>query len=270
MFDFHTEKFDGPLDLLLALIQKNEVSIYDIPIAEITDQFLSYIKSEKNVLLGDLSEFYKMAAELIWIKSQILLPKDIEFDEDYIDPRDELVQRLLEYSKFRKYSELLNENVNSPDYIPQRNESEMYLPYDDNELLENSNIEYLFNVFLNILRKNSIDEKFFNVYEDVSEKEKITLLNELLEKKELIKFTDLFKNNPSPSHIICSFFAVLECVKDKIIIISQNKAFGDIDIQKRTEDYNPSLADEYDNDYDEIIDNNLQDSENFSIVESDD
>lgn len=270
MVDFHTEKFNGPLDLLLALIQKNEVNIYDIPISEITDQFIEYINSEKNVLLGDLSDFYKMAADLIWIKSQMLLPKDVEFDEEYVDPRDELVQRLLEYSKFRKYSELLDRQSNEPDYVPSRNESEMILPFDDDELLDNNTLQDLFSVFLDLLKKNTIDEKFFNIYEDVSENEKISLMNELLENNECIKFTDLFKSHPSPSHIICSFFAVLECVKDKIIIISQDKAFSDIDIQKRPENYNPALADEYDNDYDEIVENNLQDSDSFSIIESND
>lgn len=270
MVDFHTEKFSGPLDLLLALIQKNEVSIYDIPISEITDQFLEYINSQSNVLLGDLSEFYKMAADLIWIKSQMLLPKDVEFDEDYIDPRDELVQRLLEYSKYRKYSELLDQQGNDSEFVPLRKESEMFLPFTDEELLEDNDITDIFNVFLEILKKNTVGEKIFNVYEDVSEKEKISLMNELLEKNECIKFTDLFKNHATPSHIICSFFAVLECVKDKIILISQNKAFDDIDIQKRPGDYNPALADDYDEEYDEIVENNLQDSDSFSVMETDD
>ena len=100
MVEFKTAKFEGPLDLLLALIQKAEVNIYDIPISEITDQFLDYLHHAKEIGLGDLSEFYKMAAELIWIKSQMMLPVEVEFGEEYVDPREELVERLLEYSKF--------------------------------------------------------------------------------------------------------------------------------------------------------------------------
>ena len=252
MVEFHTPEFDGPLDLLLALIQKNEVSIYDIPISLITDQFLEYIRNAENIGLGDLSEFYKMAANLIWIKSQMLLPKDVEFDEEYEDPRDELVQRLLEYSKFRKYSELLIDIEDTENSLPKRKGSDIMLPFSDDELFEDKNIRDLVSVFKSLMDSCKIDEKIFNIYEEVSEREKMTLLNELLEKKEVVKFSELFSFHPTPSHIICSFLAVLGQVKDKIITVQQSEIFGEIDIKKRPKDYNPKKADEYDDEYDRI------------------
>ena len=123
MVDFHIPKYDGPLDLLLSLIQKNEVNIYDIPISLITNQFLEYLHKAQEIGLSDLSDFYKMAADLIWIKSQMMLPKEIEYDSDYTDPREELVERLLEYSKFKKYSELLIGNESTENFVLDRKEN---------------------------------------------------------------------------------------------------------------------------------------------------
>ena len=101
-FQAPTIKFDGPLDLLLYLIQQSEVNIYDIPIAQITDQFLAYLSAHQDMDLGVLSSFYKMASQLLAIKSRMLLPEDVEFDEEYEDPRKELVDQLIEYQKFKK------------------------------------------------------------------------------------------------------------------------------------------------------------------------
>ena len=102
---FRTQEFEGPLDLLLYQIQKSEINIYNIPIAEITQQFLDYIDQHKDSGLRNLADFYKMAADLLYIKSRMLLPHDVEFDEEYEDPRKELVERLLEYQKFKRYTD---------------------------------------------------------------------------------------------------------------------------------------------------------------------
>lgn len=236
--EFHIEeKFDGPLDLLLAMIQKQEINIYDIPIAQITDQFLDYIHHAEEIGLGDLSEFYKMAADLIYIKSAIMLPSQIEFDEEYIDPREELVERLLEYSKYKKYSELLMGNENEGEFRPERKESEFLLPFSDEDLLENVSLGKLFEEFRRLMISFNavVDEKIFNIYEEVSENEKIALMNELFESKEVIKFSDLFVKK-TPQHVICSFLAVLEAVKNKMISIEQPELFGEIIIKKRQQD----------------------------------
>ena len=267
MFEFKTPKYEGPLDLLLALIQKAQVNIYDIPISLITDQFLDYLHHAKEIGLGDLSEFYKMAAELIWIKSQMMLPVEVEFDEEYSDPREELVERLLEYSKFKKYSELLMGNEDSDNLVISRKETEFTLPFSDEDLWENVTTKELMETFMVMMKDYSIiEEKVFNVYENVTEKEKVALMNELFETRDSIKFSDLFIKR-TPEHIIFSFLAVLETVKDKMILVDQPELFGDMILTKRPADWNPNLADEYDSQYDEIVENNLQDEDDFSVIE---
>ncbi|MBQ7509052.1 MAG: segregation/condensation protein A [Spirochaetales bacterium] len=265
MVEFKTVAYQGPLDLLLALIQKAEVNIYDIPISEITDQFLDYLHHAKEIGLGDLSEFYKMAAELIWIKSQMMLPVDIEYDEEYADPREELVERLLEYSKFKKYSELLMGTEDTDNLVLSRKASEFQLPFSDDELWEDVTARDLMDTFMDMMKK---EEKVFNVYESVTEKEKIALMNELFETHDSIKFSDLFVKR-SAEHIICAFLAVLESVKDKMILVDQPELFGEMTITKRPADWNPNLADDYDAEYDEISRNHLEDEDDYSVVSED-
>ncbi len=267
MVEFKTEKFEGPLDLLLALIQKAEVNIYDIPISEITDQFLDYIHQAKEIGIGDLSEFYKMAAELIWIKSQMMLPIEVEFGEEYVDPREELVERLLEYSKFKKYSELLMGSGEGDDIPIIRKPSEFQLPFSDDELWEDVSTKDLMDTFFNMMKNyDFVDEKVFNVYENVTEKEKIALMAELFETNDQIRFSDLFVKR-TPEHVICAFLAVLEAVKDKMILVDQPELFGEMTITKRPEDWNPNLADDYDSEYDEMSQNDLSDEDDYSVVE---
>ena len=104
---FHLGDFDGPLDLLLFLIRKSEVNIYDIPIASITEQYLSYLSFATSVDLDTMTEFYLMAATLLYIKSKMLLPVELNIDDELEDPRRELVEKLIEYQKFRKLSDLM-------------------------------------------------------------------------------------------------------------------------------------------------------------------
>ena len=266
MVEFKTAKVEGPLDLLLALIQKAEVNIYDIPISEITDQFLEYLHHAKEIGLGDLSEFYKMAAELIWIKSQMMLPVEVEFGEEYTDPREELVERLLEYSKFKKYSELLMGNESGENLVPERRPTEFRLPFSDEDLWEDVTTKDLMDTFMEIMKSyNFIEEKVFNVYEDVTEKDKITLMNELLESHDQIMFSDLVTKR-TPMHVICAFLAVLESVKDKMILVDQPVLFGDMTLTRRPADWDPNLADDYDAEYDEITENHLEDEDDFSVI----
>ena len=108
-YQFRLQLFEGPLDLLLFLIKKNEVNIYDIPVAEITEQYLEYLTYATKLDLENLTEFHVMAANLLYIKSRMLLPVEIEADDDIEDPRQELVDKLIEYQKFKKLSELMEE-----------------------------------------------------------------------------------------------------------------------------------------------------------------
>ena len=111
---FKLNDFEGPLDLLLFLIKKNEINIYDIPIADITEQFLAYIQYAAGRQLEDLTEFYVLASTLLYIKSQMLLPVEVDFDDELEDPRRELVERLIEYQKYKKLTEIMAEKWTAP------------------------------------------------------------------------------------------------------------------------------------------------------------
>ena len=113
-------EFEGPLDLLLALIRDNKINIYDIPIAEITEQFLEYLDYAATIDLGDLSEFYKMAAQLLRIKSNMMLPVEVAEDLDFDDPREELVEKLIEYQTFKKLSALMEEKEDENEWSFER------------------------------------------------------------------------------------------------------------------------------------------------------
>ena len=106
---FHLQDFDGPLDLLLFLIRKNEVNIYDIPISSITEQYLGILEADSDVDLDDLTEFYAMAATLLYIKSRMLLPVQMDLDDELEDPRHELIEKLIEYQRYKKLSELMEQ-----------------------------------------------------------------------------------------------------------------------------------------------------------------
>ena len=261
---FKTEEFEGPLDLLLYQIQKAEINIYNIPISEITEQFIEYIETHKTTL-RNLADFYKMAADLLYIKSRMLLPVEVEFDEEYEDPRRELVDRLLDYQKFKKYTDLLMGVTTSDSFYIPRKENLFALPFEDEDLFKGVNLQTLFDTYRSLVSQIA-PNKLFNVYEEVSVKEKIALMQELLESKEEITLSELIKDFNNPLHIICSFMAILESCKFSMILIRQEENNGEIIITKRPLDFDKSDADEFDKSYDEIVDHNLEDADDFSIL----
>ncbi len=234
-YNVHLSSFEGPLDLLLFLIQKNEVNIYDIPIAEITEQYMEFLKYAAAVELENLTDFYLMAATLIYIKSRMLLPVEVDFDEEYDDPRKDLVQRLLEYQKYKKYADLISMQEGSTEWIISRKKNQRVLPFDDADIWEEIEIWDLLKTF-NTLLAGLSKENVFNIYEEVTVKEKTAYLLELLEEREEFPFLELIVQEHSPLDIICSFLAILEAVKMRIIKIYQHSLFGDILIRKREEE----------------------------------
>jgi segregation and condensation protein A len=224
------QSFEGPLDLLLFLIQQSEVNIYDIPIAEITEQYLAYLSLAVEADLDNLTDFYAMAATLIFIKSRMLLPVDIEMDEEFEDPRQELVDKLIEYHKYKKYAQVIEDHYNEEDYFFIRNKRQQALPFEEKELWDEIDVWDLLKTFSSLL-SNISPEKIFNIYEEVSVKEKLTLMDELFEKSSDISFTDLITREGSALDVICAFLAILEAVKYKKITILQNTLFGDIRIR---------------------------------------
>ena len=235
---FAAGEFEGPLDLLWFLIHKSEINIYDIPIAQITEQYLEYLDYAVQTDLGDLSEFYKWAAMLLKMNSKMLLPVEITYDDEEIeDPRQELVDKLIEYQKFKKLSELMEEKEESAEWSFERSKIQRVLPFDEREsdweqIDTWDLLQQMQKLFKSMVSQYS-NEKILNMYEEISVNEKITLMNELFEKKNECMFTDLITREGNEMDIVCAFMAILEAVKFKMITIFQNKLFGDIKICKR-------------------------------------
>jgi segregation and condensation protein A len=241
---FRVKEFEGPLDILFFLIKKNEINIYDIPIAQITEQYLGYLSYAAELNLEDMTEFYALAATLLYIKSRMLLPVQTDMEDDIEDPRQELVEKLIEYQKFKKLSELIEEKEREAEWIIERKKLQRPLPFTDAELWEKADVWDLLKTFSSLM-SNFSNEHIVDLYEEVSINEKITLMTELLENRGECYFTDLVARSGSIMDIICAFLAVLEAVKFRMILIFQNRMFGDIAIRSRSEMERPPQAEPF-------------------------
>lgn len=232
-YQFRLKEFEGPLDLLLFLIKKNEVNLYDIPIAEITEQYLEYLSFCEKIDLDDLTEFYATAALLLYIKSRMLLPIEFSDDGEIDDPRDELVEKLIEYQKFKKLSELMEEKEREAEWVIERKKLQRSLPFNDGELWQKIDVWELLKTFSNLTRNLSL-ERIMDLHEEVSVNEKIALIEERLDASGECMFTELLARG-SLMDVVCAFLAILEAVKLRLITIYQNRMFGDILIRRSAE-----------------------------------
>lgn len=231
---FKLDDFEGPLDLLLFLVRKNEVNIYDIPIAAITEQYLEMLSLATSVDLDDLTEFYQLAATLLHIKSRTLLPSLDDDEED--DPRQELVERLIEYQKFKRLAELMAEQESPSEWIWERKKKQPQLPFDSNDdFWQKIEVWDLLTTFSRIMKGLS-PERVIDLYEEVSVSEKVALVYELLENRESFLFTDLVTRPESLLDVVCAFLAILELVKGRKIVLEQSRLFGDIRVRARAEE----------------------------------
>ena len=228
----HLEKYEGPLDLLLDLIRKQQIDIWDIPIARITAQYLEYLDRAAALDMELSAEFIFMAATLIHIKSRLLLPRDPELEkmapED--DPRRELVERLIEHERFKNAAEMLQqkrlieENVWSPPSIGE------FLSGDEEPELAVSLID-LVKTFEQVLERAKTRPVFQVNHEDVSVPEMVAYLQALLKGKprgEKIPVAGLFEEQRSRRAMICLFLAMLEMVRMQAVVLVQKDAFGEI------------------------------------------
>lgn len=234
--------FEGPLDLLLHLIERAKVDIYDIPISEITDQYMEYLSQMNELDLGVASEFLVMASTLLEIKSKMLLPSKVDdsanqLEMEEIDPRVDLVKKLVEYKKYKKIAEELKiheEIQNKVFYKPREDMSD----YIEEELdLEEMDLEQLADVLNNVLRKRKKKNKTIDIDEiqrdEITIEESIDKLKNLLESKHKIKFSQLFDDTTTRSDIIVTFLSILELAKQKYILVRQYKNFDDIILIKK-------------------------------------
>ena len=233
------EVFDGPLDLLWSLIRENKLNVYDIPISEITDQFLDYLDYAVELDLHDLSEFYLWAAKLCSIKSRMLLPVEVRIsdDEGMDDPRAELVEQLIEYQRFKKLSMLMEEREEQNEWSFERKKIERFLPFEDDESQWQKMdtwhlLEDMQKIFRNLTNVNP-DEFVIQKDMEIAPNEKIELMSELLQKNGVCMFTELITRKGNELDVICAFMAILEAVKLKMADIYQNKMFGDIKICRK-------------------------------------
>jgi segregation and condensation protein A len=228
--------FDGPLDLLLFLIKKNEVNLYDIPIADITNQYIAYVTLTARLELDDMADFHLMASTLLYIKSRMLLPVELSGDDEQEDPRAGLVERLIEYQKFKKLSALMEEKEHEAEWVVERKKLERTLPFEGESMWQKIDVWELLKTF-NALMSHLSSERIIDLYEEVSINEKIALIEELTTDGGECSFEDIVVRRGSIMDIVCAFLALLDAMKQRLISVYQNALFGDIKIKAH-----PSLA----------------------------
>jgi len=231
------EVFEGTLDLLLYLIKKDEVNIYDIPIARITDEYLEYIELMKLLDINIASEFIVMAATLIQIKSRMLLPVEervLEEEEEEVDPRGELVKQLIEYKKFKEAAGQLEELELKRTHIFTRlPEEDSFDNGDGDEPFFEASLFDLIAVFSEALKGVSKEEFQEIIKDEFTVEEKVHEILQLLKKESRIFFSKLFHDAKNKLEIIARFLALLELIRLKLILVRQHKEFGEIEIVRR-------------------------------------
>lgn len=239
--------FEGPLDLLLHLIESNKIDIYDIPIVMITDQYMEYIRTMEAKDLNIMSEFLVMAATLLEIKAKLLLPAEVDEEGEEIDPRAELVERLLEYKMYKYMAYELKDRQSlaaralyKEATIPEEVASYME-PVDLEELVGDLTLQKLNDIFKSILRRQEdkidpVRSKFGDIEkEEVSLEDKISSVEAYLKERSRFSFRNFLEKEAKKSklHVIVTFLAVLELMKVGKLTVRQEKTFGEILIEAK-------------------------------------
>jgi len=232
-YQIKLEIFEGPMDLLLHLIKKHELNVYDIPIALITQQYLEYLDIMKSLDMEIAGEFLVMASTLTHIKSRMLLPppENPEAEDDGIDPRAELIRRLLEYKSFKEAAGSLEDKEETWSRVFTRQGDSPELPADDEPLLFDFHLFDLLSALKDVIARVP-DTKFEITTETVSITEKISQILARLEIVDSILFADLFEGSTSRMQVIGTFLALLELVKTRVVKAFQIEQFGAIRIMK--------------------------------------
>jgi segregation and condensation protein A len=223
------EVFEGPLDLLLHLIKREEVDVYDIPVARITDQYLRFVELMQDMNLDVAGEYLVMAATLMHLKSRLLLPpSETDADEPEDDPRTELVQQLLEYQRYREAALALGSRPvllrdvfrREPD-VPVRDEGE-------GVRLRDISLADLLEAFRDVLERAARESFHEIIHEEISIAECVDVIVRRLEMDGSLRFRDLFAGSPSRRRIVATFLALLELVKAQAIRACQEEELGEI------------------------------------------
>ena len=238
--DVKLDVFEGPLDLLLHLIEKNKFNIFDIPIVEITRQYLEYLDSMEEQNMDIMSEFLVMAATLISIKSKMLLPKEETEEEEDDDPRAELVKSLIEYKMYKYASaELKDMSIDASnaffkkETIP-KEVKEVKEEVDPAELLSDITMKQMSEIFQTLLKRevdrvDPVRSKFGTITrEEIRLEDKMVEIRNEIKGLKSINFRTLLGNKRGKINLIVSFLAILELMKTGALIIRQEEMFGDI------------------------------------------
>lgn len=235
--------FEGPLDLLLHLIDKNKIDIYDIPIVEITNQYMEYIKAMEKEDLNVMSEFLVMAATLLDIKCKMLLPKEVNEDGEEEDPRQELVEQLLEYKMYKYMSyelkdrELESERVMYKTPTIPREVMEYEQPVNLDELLGNLTLQKLNHIFKDVMKRqvdkiDPVRSKFGKIEkEEVTVSDKLVFVTDYAREHKKFSFRTLLTKQSTKTQIVVTFLALLQLMKEGVLYIEpQEQPFDDIRI----------------------------------------
>ncbi|MBU1119143.1 segregation/condensation protein A [Patescibacteria group bacterium] len=226
-----TRKFEGPLDLLLELIEKEKLEITDVSLAHVTDQFLGYIKEDADINPVHLADFLVIAAKLLYIKSKILLPQVEESTEEELST-DELAFRLKEYKKFKRAAEhigvLLNRKTVLISREPVKDMQQFFMP--GKNLTKKSllySIHQLFSLF-----ESQTKREEQSIQETVSIAEKITSIEQFLAKKSECNFDEMLKTSSDRTEVVVTFLALLELIKQRSVVVKQNTLFDTIMVKQ--------------------------------------
>ncbi len=227
-YRINLEAFEGPMDLLLYLIKKNDLNIYDIPIAFVTDEYLKYLNTLKDLNIDFASEFLEMATELAYIKSKMLLPSEVvESEEEEIDPRADLVRRLIEYQRYKEVAAALNDRtlLNRDVFTPNIPKDETKPP-EETVMIEGNAFLLLesFNKMLASMPKDMV--KKAPTIDRISVNERMLQIIDSLKYGQAVPLTDLMKDQPISKHlVVATFLALLEMAVMKMIKIYQAGRF---------------------------------------------
>ena len=248
------EVFEGPLDLLLHLIDKNKIDIYDIPIVEITNQYMEYIRNMQREDLNIMSEFLVMAATLLDIKCRMLLPKEVNEEGEEEDPRQELVEQLLQYKMYKYISYELKEREMDSDMVLYKGPTipeevkEYVEPVNLDKLLGDLTLQKLGAIFQEVMKRQTdkidpVRSKFGKIEkEEVTLTDKFTYIHGYMKDHKKFSFRQLLEKQHTKMHIVVTFLAILEMMKLGEINVRQEETCGDIMIEttgiltERTED----------------------------------
>lgn len=227
------EAFEGPLDLLLYLIRKQNIDILDIPVAEITRQYMGYVELMKSVRLELAAEYLVMAAMLAEIKSRMLLPRSAEVEEEEGDPRAELIRRLQEYERFKAAAEGIDElpRVGRDVVVPRLEAPQAKV----RKLLPQVSLEELLVSMAEVMRRNDLFESHQITRETLSTRERMSEVLARLKGGGFVPFVELFTAEEGKLGVVVTFMAILELVKESLIELVQNEPFAAIHVRVRAE-----------------------------------